>query len=250
MEEDPNKNMDRFQPKQPKEHILRLANIIEYSNQPFVAGCSDGSIIACNQAFCNLVGYSKEELYSIPWVSLTPDDWYDKNYKPMQALAEKGFPLCYEKEYIRKDGSRIPVEIFVQRAQDKEDCQLFYTFIKEITDRKKAEKALQNERRRIFSFFDPLPVLVHLMDQDYFVVYANQYLCQQFGDVRGKKCYQIFEKRLETLRDLCHLRGFLRQKNRTAGNGVVKRTAKLTIYMHILFPIMTEHRWFWNWVLI
>ncbi|GAB6157632.1 hypothetical protein JCM39194_08320 [Desulfotomaculum varum] len=180
-----------------KEFVYHLANIIEYSNQPFAAGCVDGTIVACNQAFCDLLGYTKEEILKLSWVDLTPDDWFQNNIEKLAELTAEGFPLCYEKEYRHKNGARVPVEIFVQRAREQEDCQFFYAFIKDISQHKQYQRALQGERRRIFSFFDSLPFIVHLMDKNYSIVYANDYVKRYFDDAEGPKCYQVFENRTE-----------------------------------------------------
>ena len=62
-----------------------LAGILETSEQPFAIGYPDGRLGICNRAYCELTGYSLEELQSISWrAPLTPPEWIEKQ---MAALA-------------------------------------------------------------------------------------------------------------------------------------------------------------------
>ena len=49
------------------ERVMFLADVIERSSQPFAAVYPSGYIMTCNQAYCDLTGYTKEELQTISW---------------------------------------------------------------------------------------------------------------------------------------------------------------------------------------
>ncbi len=82
--------------------------------QPAIAGVVSGEfdrIPEANDAFLEMVGYTREDLLAgrMRWAELTPLE-----YAPLDELAhEEGlrFGACtpYEKEFIRKDGTRVPV---------------------------------------------------------------------------------------------------------------------------------------------
>ena len=70
-----------------------------------------------NKAFCDLTGYSEEELRRIDWnVTLTPPEFRESEMRHLTELVRTGKPVRYEKEYIRKDGTRVPIELLSARS--------------------------------------------------------------------------------------------------------------------------------------
>ncbi len=128
-----------------------FAGLLEKSSQPFAAGYPDGRIKFCNAAFAKLVGYSKEELKNINWASdLTPPEWLGVQLEKMKGLSNTNRSLRYEKEYIRKDGSRVPIEVYINFIKDeKETPGYYYAFINDTTERKLADKALRESEERL-----------------------------------------------------------------------------------------------------
>ena len=125
--------------------IQFLSDSMESTSQPFGVGHPDGRLLICNNAFCQLTGYSREELLNnVNWsADLTPPEWRGHEIGMLRELQKTGKPQRYEKEYIRKDGTRVPVELFVHPAQDTAGNTLFYySFVTNITERKRAEGAL------------------------------------------------------------------------------------------------------------
>src|SRR5580704_10397438 len=75
----------------------------------------EGRILEANEAFLLMVGYDHEELVAgrIRWTDLTPPDWRDRDARWIQDHKMTDSLQPFEKEYFRKDGSRIPVLIGV-----------------------------------------------------------------------------------------------------------------------------------------
>jgi PAS domain S-box-containing protein len=121
-----------------------LAGIIEHSSQPFGVGYPDGSLGLINEAFERLTGYTGEELRAIDWArTLTPPEWMEIEREKLEELRRTGLPVRYEKEYVRKDGSRVPIELLVHLVKDGQGQPLYYySFLTDITERKQAEKLL------------------------------------------------------------------------------------------------------------
>ena len=94
-----------------------------------------------NHAFEQLTGYTREELQTIDWSTvLTPTKWQEMEKQKLDELIITGKPVRYEKEYIRKDGSIVPIELLVNIVFDKEgNPEYYHSFITDITERKKAE---------------------------------------------------------------------------------------------------------------
>ena len=98
-----------------------------------------------NHAFEQLTGYTTEELHNIDWsTTLTPTEWREMENQKLDELNRTGQPTRYEKEYIRKDGSRVPIELLVSIQLDVEgNPEFYYSFITDISERKKTEKIIE-----------------------------------------------------------------------------------------------------------
>jgi PAS domain S-box-containing protein len=73
----------------------------------------EGRILEANDEFLRMVNYDREELLAgrIRWADLTPPDWRDRNNARIEQQKSSGRFEPFEKEYTRKDGSRVPVLI-------------------------------------------------------------------------------------------------------------------------------------------
>lgn len=122
-----------------------LANIIENSSQPFAVGYPDGSIGLSNKAFQLLTGYAEDELKALDWgTALTPPEWREIERAKVEELKRSGRPVSYEKEYLRKDGSRVSVELLVHFVADALGApEYYYAFVTDISERKQEEDARQ-----------------------------------------------------------------------------------------------------------
>ncbi len=129
------------------ERAAFLADVVEKADMAFAVREPDGRLVLFNQAFAELTGYSRAELEegaSTVAVELTPPDWWEAETPLLaEAVAERR-PVRFEKEYARKDGSRVPIEVFAQPVFDGDGNLLHYrSFITDITERRRFERALQ-----------------------------------------------------------------------------------------------------------
>ncbi len=69
----------------------------------------DGTLIDCNQAYLDIIGYTKEEALQLTYWDVTPTDFKEDEVRQLNSLKETGQYGPYEKEYIRKNGNRVPV---------------------------------------------------------------------------------------------------------------------------------------------
>ena len=102
----------------------------------------DGRFIEANDAFLRMVGYDREELISdrVHRMDLTPPEWHKRLELTLAELKMTGIAQPYEKEYFRKDGSRVPVLIGAAAFDEKRDKGV--AFVLDLTERKRAEEAL------------------------------------------------------------------------------------------------------------
>lgn len=129
-----------------------LADMLQSSSQPFAAGYADGRLLLVNSAYCALVGYSEEELRTKNSSSeLTPPEWHAVEARAMAQLIATKQPVSYEKEYIAKDGLRIPVELLTHiRPSQTYEPDIFYAFITDLTERKRQEKERKELGEQLF----------------------------------------------------------------------------------------------------
>ncbi len=109
---------------------------------------SEGQILEANDAFLRMVGQNREDLVGgrIRWTDLTPPEWLDLEAPLIQERKMTGRLQPFEKEYFRRDGSRVPVLIGV--ASFEEGGNQGVAFVLDLTERKRAEaEARESERR-------------------------------------------------------------------------------------------------------
>jgi PAS domain S-box-containing protein len=118
-----------------------------------------GRIIDANQAFLDMVGHGREDLVSgrLRWTELTPAEWRDADEQAIAELKAVGTLRPREKEYLRKDGSRVPV--LVARALFEWKPDEGVSFVIDMTDRKRAEMRLRASEQR---FLDAQMELAHV----------------------------------------------------------------------------------------
>jgi PAS domain S-box-containing protein len=99
----------------------------------------EGRIIEANESFLRLVGYDREDLVSgrMRWTELTPPESRDRDEHRLRELKVTGSLQPFEKEYFRKNGSRVPV--LIGAATFEEGGNQGVAFVLDLTERKRAE---------------------------------------------------------------------------------------------------------------
>jgi PAS domain S-box-containing protein len=97
------------------------------------------SIVEANDHFLEMVGYSRGELDGgrLRWRDMTPPEYAELDDRGMAETAERGVCTPFEKAFIRRDGSRIP--ILIGAAELQRDPPLSICFILDLTERKRGE---------------------------------------------------------------------------------------------------------------
>jgi PAS domain S-box-containing protein len=107
----------------------------------FITGL-EGRILEANDAFLHLVGHDRDDLVSgrVRWTDLTPPEWRERDRRALKELSSNTIAQPYEKEFFRKDGSRVPV--LIGGALFEEGGNEGVAFVLDLTERKRAEQAL------------------------------------------------------------------------------------------------------------
>jgi PAS domain S-box-containing protein len=102
----------------------------------------DGIFFEVNTAFTRMLGYKIEELNSMSYWDITPQEYADQEAIQIDNLRTKGSYGPYEKEYIHKDGHRFPVRLNGILIQDANGESYIWSIIEDITNQKIHESHL------------------------------------------------------------------------------------------------------------
>ena len=141
-----------------------------------------GAIVDANERFLQMVGYSREDLAGgrIDWLNMTPPEYRRLDEASVEELKAAGVNRKpFEKEYIRKDGTRIPV--IVAGAMLDEERFDGVAFVLDITDRKAAEEEVQTTLQRFYHMLSSMYSGLLLMTEEGRVEFVNQAFCDAYG---------------------------------------------------------------------
>ena len=124
----------------------KIRRLVEANVVGIVMFTLEGAITGANDAFLQMLQYTQEDLAAgnVRWTDLTPTEWRSSDEGPIAELKETGIFRPFEKEYIRKDGSRVPVLLggTLFESGGKEGV----AFILDLSEQKRAESALRRSQ--------------------------------------------------------------------------------------------------------
>ncbi|MBL1140507.1 MAG: PAS domain S-box protein [Proteobacteria bacterium] len=131
-----------------KESEEKYRALFETSLVGMAMNKQDGTLVEVNQAYLDIIGYSKEEALKLSYWDLTPESYEEEEYEQIKSLKETGSYGPYEKEYIHKEGHNVPVLLngVTVKSVDGQECT--WSCIHNITDRKQIETALADSEER------------------------------------------------------------------------------------------------------
>lgn len=174
----------------------RLGRVVESNMIGIVFWNVSGQVIDGNDAFLEVVGYTREDLLAgkINWKTMTPVEQRRFDEHAIKELSERGRCSPFEREYIRKDGSR--VSVLIGAATLKEDAGTHIAFVLDVTKRKQVERALRESERQLWEILENIQLLSLMFDVDGLLMYCNEYLLNltgwHFEDVIGRNWFDTF----------------------------------------------------------
>jgi PAS domain S-box-containing protein len=121
----------------------KVRRLVEANVVGIVMWNLEGAITGANDAFLRMVQYDREDLASgrVRWTDLTPAEWRPHDEHAIADLRATGIFHPFEKEYLRKDGSRVPV--LLGGALLEESGNEGVAFVLDLSEQKRAERALR-----------------------------------------------------------------------------------------------------------
>ena len=139
----------------------KIRRLVEANVVGIVMWNLEGAISEANEAFLQMVQYDREDITSgrVRWTDLTPPDWRDRDEQALADLNATGIFQPFEKEYLRKDRSRVP--IFIGGALLEGSGNEGVAFVLDLTGQKRAEeRVLKNEERTRLMLDEALDAVV------------------------------------------------------------------------------------------
>jgi PAS domain S-box-containing protein len=150
----------------------RLRRAIEIETVGVIFFKTDGSITNANDAFLRMSGYSREDLAEglVRWDEMTPPEWMPHSLKAIEEFESTGRTIPYEKEYVRKDGSRWWALFAATRLDEEEGVE----FIIDITQSKRTEEELRKSGERITNILESITDAFVAVDRQWRFTYVNE----------------------------------------------------------------------------
>jgi PAS domain S-box-containing protein len=129
----------------------KIRRLVEANVVGIVMWNLEGAITGANEAFLRMVQYDIEDTASgrVRWTELTPAEWRDRDERAITELKTTGIFQPFEKEYFRKDGSRVP--ILLGGALFEGDGNDGVAFVLDLTEQKQAQEKLQDAQQSLYA---------------------------------------------------------------------------------------------------
>jgi len=170
--------------------LQKIAYTLENCSQPLLCFHSDGSIIAYNKAFLQLIGRSGEYIRHLNDIE---PSWQEYLAEIMQELKHNGTDR-YEKDWPLQNGNRLVLDMSIlQRLDESGNISYYYAFLTDITRQKKAEESLRASEARYRLIAENAYDMFTIIDRE---TYQHKYLSPSHErvvgytneDLLGKSC--------------------------------------------------------------
>ncbi|MDE2343453.1 MAG: EAL domain-containing protein, partial [Betaproteobacteria bacterium] len=120
----------------------KLKGLYEFSPMGIALTDMQGHFLEFNPAFQRICGYTPGELAALDYWTLTPREYADQEAEQLRQLTEKGFYGPYEKEYVRKDGSRVPLRLNGSLIHGQDGTPYIWSMVEDISDLRQKEQQI------------------------------------------------------------------------------------------------------------
>src|SRR5580693_6173726 len=170
----------------------------------------EGAIVASNEAFLRMVRYDREDVASgrLRWTNMTPTEWREHDERALAEIKASGSVQPYEKEFFRKDGSRVPV--LVAGALFEEGGSEGVAFALDLSEQKQQEAERERLRQqlghlahlnRVSTMGELTASLAHEINQPIGAAVTNAQACLRFLDRDQPDVAEAREAASEMARD-------------------------------------------------
>lgn len=129
-----------------KKNEARYRRFIDANLVGIVSSRYHGGFFEANDIFLRMLGYSREEFLggNLSWIDLTPPEFHARGVEAVEELKATGVFAPFEKEFFRKDGTRVPV--LIGAAAISQSPLEWMCFVLDLTERKRIDELKTRER--------------------------------------------------------------------------------------------------------
>ena len=144
----------------------KYRRLYESMRDAFVCVDMNGRILEFNRAYQEMLGYEPDELIALTYKDLTPQKWHAMEAEIVQEqILLKSYSDIYEKEYQRKDGTVLSVELRTLLLRDAAGVPCgMWAIVRDITERKRIELEILATHQRLETLMRAVPVGVSFSD--------------------------------------------------------------------------------------
>lgn len=173
-----------------------------YENAPMAyhSVSPDQIFVEVNNTWLGMLGYEREEVIGRMRLSeLIPPEWMQRFASYYGEFTEKGVLDSTEMVLLKKDGTQVPVMFSSTMMRDGQGKFVrTRTIVRDISERKAYESALMRAAEEWKSTFDSMPWGVMLIDREYNILRANEYVSKMSSttirNILECKCYEILHR--------------------------------------------------------
>lgn len=178
--------------KKAEEQLLLSQFCIDRAGIGIYRSDENGTIFSVNEYVCKSLGYTRDELRGLGVFDIDPEITPEIMLELKDTLDNTGSVTHYS-THRRKDGSTFPVEITANHLHFH-GKQFGISFVKDITERKRAEEALRRAKEEWERTFDSVPDLIAILDNHHGIMRVNKAMAKRLGfkpeECVGLKCYE------------------------------------------------------------
>jgi PAS domain S-box-containing protein len=188
----------------------KIRRLVEANIVAIVIWNVDGAIVASNEAFLRMVQYDRDDVDSgrVRWRDLTPAEWRERDERALAEVRATGTVQPYEKEWFRKDGSRVPV--LVAGALFEDSSREGVGFALDLSEQKQTEAERERLRQelgnlahlnRVSTMGELTASLAHEINQPIGAAVTNAQACLRFLNRDQPDMPEAREAALEMIKD-------------------------------------------------
>ena len=165
----------------------KYRELYDHLRDGFARTTIDGEIVEFNPAFQRMLGYARDELIGKHHRDITFQRWHEEEEGILrEQVFERGYSDVYEKEYVREDGTLLPVELQTYLARDEEgNPSGLWAVVRDLSYRKRVESAYQKSRERSQRLVETMSDGLAVLDAEDVVTYVNPRFCELLGYAPG-----------------------------------------------------------------
>jgi len=171
--------------------MARTREVIELAADAFFQADLNARLTDVNQAACRLLGYDRDELVGMTILDIIPREDVPRLFATREYLLAPDTVQVAEWTQLRKDGTPVPVEVSSKILPDGR----WQAFARDISERKRIERTLQESEERFRLTFDGAPIGMALVALDGRFIRVNRALCEivgySSGELTGRSFYAI-----------------------------------------------------------